>query len=293
MKKNNFFAGLFINGIFILVSLACVIPLLLIVSASFSEEASLATNGYSLIPKNFSLQAYRYVFKNPWQLLTSYGVTITVTVGGTIGSLFCVGMLAYVISRRDFEFHRFFSFLILFTLLFNGGMVPLYILISRYYHLKNNILVLILPYLVNPWYVFLMRGFFNDVPVELINAAKIDGARESTIFFQIVVPISKPAFATIGLFTAFGYWNDWWLSLMYIDNAKLGSLQYYLYRIMNNIQFLTSAMRSGGPAINLSNLPGETARMALCVLAAGPMLFIFPFFQKYFVRGLTIGAVKG
>jgi len=293
MKGAGVFWNITINVLFILISLACVVPLLLILSASFTDEITLTLNGYSLFPDKFSFKAYNYIFQSPRQLIDSYRVTIIVTIAGTILSLLCTGMLSYVLARRDFYFHRLFSFLILFTLLFSGGLVPSYIMISRYYHLRDNILVLILPYLIIPWHVFLMKGFFMDIPTSLIEAAKIDGAREGYIFFRIIVPISKPAFATIGLFCAFTYWNDWWLSLLYINNPRLVSLQFYLYRIMNNIQFLTTAMVSGNISINLADLPSETVRMALCVLAAGPMLLIFPFFQKYFIRGLTIGAVKG
>jgi putative aldouronate transport system permease protein len=278
---------------FIAISLACVLPLVLILSASFSTETELTLKGYSFIPRGFSTQAYRYIFQNPKQLFNSYGITILVTTAGTFFSLLVTSMLAYTIARRDFKLHRLYSFLILFTLLFNGGMVPSYIMVSRYYHLKDTILALILPYIIIPWHVFLMKGFFMDIPASLIEAAKIDGAREGTIFFRIIIPISKPALATIGLFCAFTYWNDWWLSLLYIDSPRLSSLQFYLYRIMNNIQFLATAMQNVNVTINFSNLPGETARMALCVLAAGPMLFIFPFFQKHFVRGITMGAVKG
>ena len=292
-KGTGYFWNIMINLLFIFISLACVVPLLLILSASFTDDMALTINGYSLIPAKLSLKAYNYIFTSPRQLITSYRVTIIVTVAGTFVSLLFTGMLAYVIARRDFYLHRLFSFLILFTLLFNGGMVPSYIMISRYYHLKDTIMVLILPYLIIPWHVFLMKGFFMDIPTSLIEAAKIDGAREMYIFFRIIVPISKPAFATIGLFCAFTYWNDWWLSLLYIDNQQLVSLQFYLYRIMNNIQFLTSSIQMANITINLADLPNETARMALCVLAAGPMLLVFPFFQKYFVRGLTIGSVKG
>jgi putative aldouronate transport system permease protein len=230
--------------------------------------------------------------QSPRQLFYSYGVTIFVTTAGTLGSLLCTSMLSYVIARRDFPLRRIFSFLVLFTLLFSGGLVPSYIMVSRYYHLKDNLLALILPYIIIPWHVFLMKGFFTDIPTSLIEAAKIDGAREITIFFKIIAPVSKPAFATIGLFCAFTYWNDWWLSLLYIDNPRFISLQFYLYRIMNTIQFLATSMASRSVTIDLGDLPGETARMALCVLAAGPMLFIFPFFQKYFVKGITLGAVK-
>ena len=291
-KSNRYAQKIIFNGVFILLAIACVFPLLLVVSAAFTDETSLAIEGYKLWPSKFSLEAFSYIFQSPKQILMSYGVTIFVTVAGTIGGLLVTSMLAYVIARKDFKFSRVLSFLIFFTLLFNGGMVPSYIMISRYYHLKDTILALILPYIVIPWHVFLMKGFFADIPMSLIDAAKIDGARELCVFFKIITPVSKPAFATIGLLTAFTYWNDWWLSMLYIDDSKLTSIQYYLYRIMNNIQFLATSMQAGNISIDIGNLPNETARMALCLLAAGPMLVIFPFFQKYFVKGLTVGAVK-
>ncbi|MDR2068632.1 MAG: carbohydrate ABC transporter permease [Spirochaetaceae bacterium] len=291
-NKHSPVKNLMINGLFIILSLACVLPLVLIIAASLSTEEGINLRGYSLLPRNFSFQAYKYIFQSPKQLFYSYRITIFVTVTGSLASLLCTGMLAYVIARRDFLLRRFFSFLVLFTLLFSGGIVPTYIMVSRYYHLKDTILALIFPYIIIPWHVFLMKGFFSEMPTSLIEAAKIDGAMEGTIFFRIIVPISKPAFATVGLFCAFTYWNDWWLSLLYIDNARLISLQFYLYRIMNTIQFLATSMQTRSITIDLGDLPGETARMALCVLAAGPMLFIFPFFQKYFVRGLTMGAIK-
>jgi len=292
-QKSGFLWKALINAVFIALSACCVIPLLLILSSSFTTEQNLATQGYAFIPKVFSLQAYRFIFQNPTQLFQSYGVTVFVTATGTFCGLLITSALAYVVSRKDFKLQRIYSFMVLFTLLFSGGMVPSYIIISRYYHLKDTIFVLILPYLLNSWYVFLMKGFFLDLPISLIEAAKIDGAKEVSIFFRIVIPISKPALATIGLFIAFQYWNDWWLSMLYIDRAALTSLQFYLYRIMSNIQFLAQATQNVNVSINIADMPGETARMALCVLAAGPMLVIFPFFQKYFVRGITMGAVKG
>ena len=277
----------------IAVALFCVVPLVYIVSASFSSKAALTEYGYTLIPKEFDLAAYEYVLKSPKQILTAYGVTIFVTVVGTVISLLFTSMLGYVMSRKDFKYHRILSFLVLFTLLFNGGMVPTYITINNFYKLGDKIWAQLLPYIIVPWHVFLMRGFFNNVPMSLIEAARMDGAGEIRTFFRIVVPISKPAFATVGLFTAFTYWNDWYLSLMYINEANLQSLQYYLYRIMNNINFMTSSMMSAQVTIDMSKIPSESARMALCVIAAGPMLLIFPFFQKYFVKGISIGAVKG
>lgn len=292
-KKSNILSKIGLNLIMITVALFCVVPLVYIVSASFSSKAALTEYGYTLIPKEFDLSAYKFVLKSPKQILTAYGVTIFVTVFGTIVSLLCTSMLGYVMSRKDFRFHRLLSFMVLFTLLFNGGLVPTYITINNYYKLGDTIWAEILPYIIIPWHVFLMRGFFNNVPTSLIEAARMDGAGEIRTFFRIVVPISKPAFATVGLFTAFTYWNDWYLSLMYINEANLQSLQYYLYRIMNNINFMTSSMVSSQVMIDMSSIPSESARMALCVIAAGPMLLVFPFFQKYFVKGISIGAVKG
>lgn len=291
-KKKRVFQQGIINCIFIFVSLCCVVPLLYILSAALTDELSLAREGYKLIPSEFSLEAFKYVFKNPAQILSAYGVTITVTVVGTIISLLLTSMLAYVMSRKDCKLSGMLSFMVFFTLLFNGGMVASYIVNVQYYHLKDTIFAMILPYIIMPWHVFLMKGFFNDIPMELIEAAKIDGGSEPYIFFKIVAPISKAAFATIGLFTAFTYWNDWWLSMLYVNEAKLTSLQYYLYRIMNNIEFLRSSM-AASISVDMSQMPSETARMALCIVAIGPMLIIFPFFQKYFVKGITVGAVKG
>ena len=188
-------------------------------------------------------------------------------------------MFSYVLARKDFKLGRVFSFMVFFAMLFNGGLVATYITMVRYYHVKDTILALIIPYIIMPWHVFLMKGFLSDIPMSLIEAAKIDGAGEIRTFFKIVLPISKPALATVGLFIAFTYWNDWYQSMLYIDDASLSSLQYYLYRIMNNIQYLSTSMMSGTVSIDMASLPSETARMALCLLAAGPMLVIFPFFH--------------
>lgn len=292
-SKQEKAADKIITLIFILLALFCVVPIFYILSASFSDEIKLTREGYSLFPRGFSLKAYQYILKNPKPILDAYGVTIFVTLVGTVVSLLVTTMLAYVIARKDFRPGRIFSFLIFFSMLFNGGLVPTYIMFTKYYHLKDTIWALILPYLIMPWHVFLMRGFLADIPTSLIEAAKIDGAGEIKSFFKIIVPISKPALATVGLFIAFTYWNDWYQSMLYIDSANINSLQFYLYRIMNNIQYLSTSMQAGNISIDLASLPSETARMALCILAAGPMLIVFPFFQKYFVKGLTVGAIKG
>lgn len=279
--------------LFILLALFCVVPILYILSASLSDEIQLTKEGYSLLPRGFSLEAYKYILESPKPIINAYGVTILVTLGGTAVSLLVTTMLAYVIARKDFKIGRVFAFMIFFSMLFNGGLMPTYIMLTKYYHLKDTIWALIFPYIIMPWHVFLMKGFLADIPTSLIEAAKIDGAGEVKTFFKIIVPISKPALATVGLFIAFTYWNDWYQSMLYIDSPDINSLQFYLYRIMNNIQYLSTSMQAGNISIDIASLPSETARMALCILAAGPMLVVFPFFQKYFVKGLTVGAVKG
>lgn len=292
-SKEEKIANRVITLIFIIIGLFCVVPIFYILAASLSDEITLSREGYSLLPRGFSLEAYKYVLESPKAILNAYGVTILVTLGGTVVSLLFTAMFAYVIARKDFKLSRVFSFMVFFSMLFNGGLVPTYIMMTKYYNMKDMIFALIIPYIIIPWHVFLMKGFLSDIPTSLIEAAKIDGAGEVKTFFKIILPISKPAMATVGLFIAFTYWNDWYQSMLYIDKASLNSLQFYLYRIMNNIQYLSSSMMSGNISIDMSNMPSETARMALCILAAGPMLVIFPFFQKYFVKGLTVGAVKG
>ncbi|HHV10151.1 MAG TPA: carbohydrate ABC transporter permease [Clostridiales bacterium] len=282
-----------ITLIFIILALFCVVPIFYILAASLSDEITLSREGYSLLPRGFSLEAFRFVLESPKAILNAYAVTIFVTIVGTVVSLLFTAMFAYVIARKDFSLSRIFSFMVFFSMLFNGGLVPTYIMMTQYYNVKDTVLALIIPYIIMPWHVFLMKGFLADIPVSLIEAAKIDGASEIKTFFKIVLPITKPALATVGLFIAFTYWNDWYQSMLYIDKALLNSLQFYLYRIMNNIQYLSSSMMAGNISIDTSSMPSETARMVLCVLAAGPMLVIFPFFQKYFVKGLTVGAVKG
>lgn len=281
------------NIIMILFSLFCVIPVLYIISISFTEENELALHGYKLIPKVFSSYAYQFVVANPKQLISAYGVTISVTVIGTFLSLLITSMLAYSIIRKDFMLRKAINFILFFTMIFNIGLVPWYILIVRYYHINDTLLCLILPYVIVPWNVFLMKGFLGDFPFSLIEAAKIDGSAEVRTFFKIVLPNSKPALATVGLFIAFMYWNDWWLGMLFIEKPTLVPLQLMLYQIMNNIQYLSSSLSTTAISVDISKFPNESARMAMCVLAAGPMLFVFPFFQKYFIKGLTLGAVKG
>ncbi len=272
----------------VLMCIAAVLPLLLIVAASFTDEQALTINGYQLVPSQWSLNAYTYLLREPDQLVRSYGVSLLVTTVGSALSLLIMSMLAYAISRRDFPLRNILAFYVFFTLLFNGGLVPYYILVTRTLQLKNNILALILPYLVMPFFVLLLRTYFAALPRELIEAAKVDGAGEWRIFFRIVVPLSTPALATVGLFSILLYWNDLWQALLFIDDQRLYPLQFLLYRLIHNVSILQeNAVAQGTPQ------PYQSVRMAMAVLAIGPVLFAFLFTQRYFVRGITLGGIKG
>jgi putative aldouronate transport system permease protein len=279
---------LLIHSILIFVGLACLVPMLLVVSVSFSDEQQLAIHGYQLLPIGFSTFAYEYILQNPQQILRAYGVTIFVTTVGTVVGLIVCAMLAYPLARKDFRLRGILSFYVFFTLLFSGGMVPFYILVTQYLGWKDNVLALIAPYIVTAWYVLILRTSFSQLPTELLEAARIDGAGEWRIFFQIVLPLSKPVLATIGLFYILRYWNDWFLALLFINDSALYPLQYLLQVLMRNINFLSSNPQTMGEAI-----PTSSARMAMAVLAFGPALFAFLLLQQYFVRGITIGSLKG
>lgn len=274
-----------------LLSLIILIPLLYVLAISFTPDSDIVEYGYRLFPKHFSLDAYRQIFATAETIFRAYGVTIVVTICGTCASLFLTTTIAYVVSRRDFPYKRFYSLFLLIPLLFNGGMVASYIVNSTFLHLNNTIWALFLPYSVNVWYAFMMKSFMTSIPFEMIESAQIDGAGEFRTFFQIVLPLCKASLATIGLFYAFAYWNDWWLAMMYVTDTKLMPLQQLLQRIMSNIEFYTSMVPAG---ITVGDsIPLESLRMALAVVAIGPMIIVFPFFQKYFVKGVTVGSVKG
>jgi len=274
----------------------CVFPFLFVIIISLTDEQSLAENGYKIFPDKWSFAAYDYILKAGDQLLRSYGVTIFVTVVGTIISLVVIAFYAYAISRPTFKYRRFFSFIAFFTMLFNGGLVPTYIVTTQVLHLKDTIWALILPMCVNAFYILILRTFFQTmIPDGIIESGKIDGAGEFRVFFSIVLPISLPGIATIGLFSTLGYWNDWFNALLYIDSPNIVPLQSMLMRIENSLKFLTSnsALASSAQSLELlRSLPQETSRMAMVVLATGPIVLAYPFFQRYFIQGLTIGAVK-
>jgi putative aldouronate transport system permease protein len=242
--------------LFIVVCALFIVPLAYIVSISLTSNQEIADHGYRLIPDSFNTLAYSYIFRSAKQLLSAYGVSILVTTFGTAASLLVTSMLSYALARPDNRYRRVISFFVFFTMLFNGGLVPTYILVTRYLHLKDTILVLILPYLVNAWFVLLMRSFIAALPLSLTEAAKIDGAGEFKTFFVIIIPLAKPALASLGLMIAFTYWNDWWLSLLYIDAERLSPLQYLLYRINANIAALTEQL-STIVNVNIRDIPSE------------------------------------
>jgi putative aldouronate transport system permease protein len=280
-----------IAGIF---AFLCVFPFLFVVIISFTDEGVLARDGYRLIPAKWSLGAYRYVFESGDMLLRSYGVTILVTVLGTLVSLLFISFYAYAISRKSFRYRNFFSFFAFFTMLFNGGLVPTYIVVTQLLHLKDTIWALVLPLAVNAFYIMILRTFYTtSVPDAIIESGKIDGAGEFRIFLTLVLPLSLPGLATIALFSTLGYWNDWFNALLYIDNPNLVPLQSMLMRIETSMQFLLQNSQNSSLSIEaLRSMPQDTSRMAMVVLATGPIIFAYPFFQRYFIQGLTVGAVK-
>lgn len=278
-----------INAGFILASILCVMPLWLALSVSLSDNQSILQHGYRFIPEIFSLKAYEYIFTGNSPIPQAYLVTLFVTVCGTSLHLIFSGMLAYTLSRREFRPARVIQMMLIICLLFNGGIVPTYILLSRYLHLKDTIFVLFVPYLLSSMNVLILRNFFLTIPDSIIESARIDGSGEFRTFFQMVVPLSTPALATIGLFTAIFLWNDWFTCALYINNPKLYTLQFLLQAIMEDIKFLQGNVLL---VREQANLPNETARMATCMLAIGPIILAFPYLQRFFVKGLTLGAVK-
>lgn len=278
----------------LLVTIA-MLPILLIVIASFSSEASLIRNGYSYWPENWSLDAYYYMVKQGIVILRSYGISFLVTILGTGLSVILTTMLAYPMSRRSFKYRNILAFFVFFTMLFNGGIVPSYIMWTQFFHIKDTVWALIIPnYMVTAFNVILVKNYYqNSIPDSLIEAAQLDGASELKIFFKVMLPLAKPTVATIGLFTGITYWNDWTNGLYYINNEKLYSIQQLLMKIMNNIQALRSNSNAALLGTGAVDLPGTSIRMAMAVIGILPIMIVYPFVQKYLVKGVVVGAVKG
>jgi len=290
LKKKS---QIFLNLILIILCLAVVFPFILVLSISLSKEMDIAAYGYSFFPKHFDFSGYRFVFMNPSANLNAYCVTIVFSLATMILSVLLMSMIAYPLSSRRLRGRNGIALYLYFTMLFSGGLVPTYILITQYLHLADTIWVYILPSLISPWYVFMIRTFFSDIPQAITESAHLDGANEYIILYKIIMPVSKPVLAAVALFMFLSKWNDWYTSMLYINNERLISLQYLLQRIMLNIKLLQDSNINVSGMVKASDIPSESARMAMAVIVAGPALIVFPFFQKYFIKGLTVGSVKG
>lgn len=278
--------------VIVLFTVLCLLPFILIVSASFSTESVISKEGFGLLPKGFTLSSYIWVFRYPKMIIGSYAVTIIMAVCGTVVGLFLIAMTGYALQRKDFYFRNMLSFFIYFTTLFSAGMAPTFIWVSRYLHLKGSYLAVFLQLLMTPWLIILMKNFTKSVPFEITESGKIDGAGDFKIFISLIFPMLKPALATVGLFLALGYWNEWYQSSLYLGSAvTYKPLQYYLYNIINTANALKSSL--AGANVSITNLPSNTLKMATAVVATGPIVFLYPFVQKYFISGITVGAVKG
>ncbi|MDD6679552.1 MAG: carbohydrate ABC transporter permease [Firmicutes bacterium] len=279
-----------------LLAIYCIIPFFLMLSISLSTENALANNGYTFIPKEWSLAAYDYMWAKRYTIGRCYALTIIVTVAGTLGNLVLTSLFAYPLSRKDFKPRNFFAFFVFFTVMFNGGLTASYIVWTQFFHIKNTIWAYILPgALMGAMNVLMVRNYFNaNIPYEIIEAARIDGANDMRIYARIMVPLSKPVMTTVGLFAAIGYWNNWTNGMYYISDTKLFTIQVYLKKLMDSIAFLKSSSAAAeGAALAFKSLPTESARMAIAIIAILPILMVYPFIQKELVKGMVVGGVKG
>ncbi|MDR2595997.1 MAG: carbohydrate ABC transporter permease [Treponema sp.] len=274
-----------------IIAFMCLLPFILLISGSFTEEKIIRYSGYSLLPKGFTLDAYKLAFRYPERVVRGYLNSIFITSIGTFTGLFLITMTAYVLSRKSFKYRNIIAFFFFFTTLFNGGMVSTYIFYIRYLHLKDSYLSMILPGLFNIFYLLIMRSFINTIPDALVESAKLDGAGEFTIFVRIIIPLLPSGLATIGLFLALGYWNDWYNAMLYVNTPAKFPLQYMLYDTLMRAQaFAQIASRVG---MRVENLPTYSLKLAMAVVTTGPIILVYPFVQKYFIKGITIGSVKG
>ena len=279
--------------VLLILGLSCLLSILLVIGASFQTQSEITRKGYALIPEKPSLEAYIMVFRNPYQLFKSYFNTFYTTVVGTVLGVIISSSAGYVMSRKTYKYRNIFAFYVFFTMMFNGGLVPMYIMMTKWFNLKNTYLALILPLVVNGWYIMLMKGYFAGIPDAVIESARIDGAGELYTFLKIVIPMSTPVIASISLFYVLGYWNDWYQSLLYTTDSEYYKLQYLLMNMIRSAEFLNSEAAQDLQLDQIAEIPTMNVKMAMCVLAAGPILFVFPFFQKYFVKGIAVGSVKG
>lgn len=281
--------GVLLTG---LICLMCILPFVMIISSSFTAEKSITLHGFSLFPREFSLDAYDLIFKNPKMVLGSYAVTMGLTITGTVIGLFIIAMTGYALQRPDFPLRNHISFYIYFTTLFSGGLIPFYMIVTRTLKLKDSYFAVLLPLMMSPWLIILMKNFLKSIPHSITESATIDGAGDFYIFLRIILPTATPALATVGLFLALSYWNEWYNSMLFLSSrVTYRPLQLFLYNTINEAKYIRdSAAASNIPAIEI---PLESMKMATAVVATGPIIFVYPFVQKYFIQGITVGAVKG
>ncbi|QHW32753.1 carbohydrate ABC transporter permease [Paenibacillus rhizovicinus] len=273
---------------FSVLGVICLVPFLIVLGSSFESEPNLKANGFALIPKHFTVFAYQTVFQLN-AVMQSFLVSITVTVLGTLMALLVTSLLAYPLAQREMRFRGAILGFVLLTMLFSGGLVPWYILITKYLHLKDTLWVLIVPYLVNPFNMFVLKSFFETIPKEIVESARMDGAGYLRTFTSIIIPLSTPGLATIGLFYALNYWNDWWLSLNFIESDHLVPVQLLLKKMISNLTFISSQVDTS----KFIQVPANGVQMATTIISIGPIILVYPYIQRYFVKGLTIGSIKG
>ena len=298
ITKNKIKAGIaerigyaLLYAIAAIIALLCLYPFLQVLISSFADEVTLTREGYKLFPSKLSLDAWKTLFAND-RIGRAYVLTIGITVVGTIVCVLITAMAAYALSGKKLKYRNFFNFIYYLTMLFSGGLIPYYIVVSNYLHLTDNLLVYILPFSFNVWNMFLLRNFFNEIPEEIIESAYLEGAGEWCTAFRIVLPLSLPALATVSLFTAVSFWNEWMTSLLFINNPDFYTLQYIIVQMVNSISTASDLGTSGLPTGVLS-VPSNTLRLATAIATIGPIVLLYPFLQKYFVAGLRVGGVKG
>jgi putative aldouronate transport system permease protein len=288
--------NIFFHALMLALALICLVPLLLVVSISFSSEESIRLYGYQLIPSIPSIEGYAFLFQQRVTMLRTLWMSVMVTGLGTSLGIILNSLMGYVLSRREYRLNKFFVWYVFIPMIFSGGLVSTYFITSQFLKLSDTAWALILPISVSSFYVILCKTFFRTtIPDSIVESAVIDGASQLTVYFRIILPLSLPVLATVGLFLSFGYWNDWFLAMLYIDNPRLFTLQAYLNRLLGDINFLAQNAQSMGVSVAniIASMPKEAARMAMVVIAVLPIACAYPFFQRYFISGLTVGAVKG
>lgn len=286
--KYKFFVHLF----FVCASLLCIVPFLLIISISLSQEVDVVRNGFKLIPEHFTLEAYRYAFGNWTTILDAYAVTAIYAVGGSLISIILMAMIAYALSNDNYVLRKPITYFLLITMFIGGGLIPSYVINTQWFHLGNNILMYLLHGLISAYTVFVFRTFFKSIPQSLIDAAYIDGATEMQVLAKVIIPLSVPVLATFAFMNMIARWNNYDVSMYYMQNERLYTLQYVLQNILNESEYLKQ-MKDSMPGLNITVPPSETLKFAMCIVTTGPMLMVFPYFQKYFSKGMMLGAVKG